>query len=162
MLKAIPKHIVSVSEWSLTWHKRFLNDFHLYGEVSEHFHVPPAWAELQVLKLSFKRCIMRWFKWHKRHITFLKSFYSFLFRYSGWSRRTRATAAFLSVHLYPNMDRNMYLNLKSNKSGNLARKTGPGDTAVEAEEVEKNAYPKLIRVFICISSMKQHEMFYKM
>lgn len=56
-------------------------------------------------------------------------------------------AAFLSVHLYPNMDRNMYLNLKSNKSGNLARKTGPGDTAVEADEVEKNAYPKLIRLF---------------
>lgn len=41
----------------------------------------------------------------------------------------------------------MYLNLKSNKSGNLARKTGPGDTAVEADEVEKNAYPKLIRLF---------------
>lgn len=52
--------------------------------------------------------------------------------------------------------------LKLNKPGKLARKTGPGDTAVEAEEVGKNAYPKLMRFLVCTSSMKQHEMLHKM
>lgn len=52
--------------------------------------------------------------------------------------------------------------LKLNKSGNLARKTGPGDTAVEAEEIEKNAYPKLMRFLACTSNIKQHEMLHKM
>lgn len=56
----------------------------------------------------------------------------------------------------------MYLNLKLNKSGNLARKTGPGDTAVEAEGAEKNAYPKLMRFLVCTSNIKQHEMLHKM
>lgn len=54
----------------------------------------------------------------------------------------------------------MYLNLKLNKSGNLARKTGPEDTAEEVEK--KNAYPKLMRFLVCTSSMKQHEMLHKM